>query len=129
MPEPRAFTTRPVYMGAHAVVAAGSHQHVILHGSFEALLGDFNLVSSGRNQVKPEETGIIAGRRGPDDHAGCIHAMTGNAVGGTGVAAKCSEIGDAVAQLRFSSGENDDNEEYRCKTDLVSRFHGEMNAL
>ena len=55
--------------------------------------------------------------------------MTGDAIRGTGVAAKCAEIGDAVAQLRLGWSESDEKEKRSCKTNFGSRFHGEMNAL
>ena len=38
--------------------------------------------------------GVFGRGRGADDHAGGVRAITGNTVGGAGVTAKCSQIGD-----------------------------------
>jgi hypothetical protein len=79
--------------------------------------------------VKERVFGVVVRRRGSDDHSGCVGTLPADAAGRACVSTECSQIGDAVAQLRFRAGENDDEEEYCCKSDSLSRFHGEIDVL
>ena len=52
----------------------------------------------------------------------------GDAVGRAGISTECSQIGDAVAELRFSSAETDEEKEYCGKTGFAFRFHNDGSS-
>ena len=52
--------------------------------------------------IKERVFGIVAGGRRADDHSGGVLAVAGDVVGGGGVTAECSEIGNRECKLALS---------------------------
>jgi hypothetical protein len=80
-------------------------------------------------RVKERMRGVVVRGRGADDHSERVAApAAGDAVGRTGISTERSQIGDAVAELRVSSAETDEEEEYCGKTGFVFRFHNDGSS-
>ena len=67
--------------------------------------------------IKKGVFGIVARGRGTDDHARGVRPLTGNAIRGAGVAAKCSQIGNAVENLCARLANNSEREKRDRKTE------------
>jgi hypothetical protein len=75
-------------------------------------------------RVKERVRRVVGRGRESDDHSERVAApAAGNAVGRADISTERSQIGDAVAELRVSSAETKEEEEYCGKTDFVFRFH------
>lgn len=72
--------------------------------------------------VKESMVGVIAGRGGTDNHAGCIHALTGDAIGRAGGSTECSQIGNAEGGVGVSARASDEEEQHRGEAGFVYRF-------
>lgn len=79
--------------------------------------------------VKECVLGVVTRRRGPDNHSGCVGTLRGDAVGRASGSTECSQVGHAIAELRISSGEREEEEESCCQTDYVSEFHGGVGGF
>jgi hypothetical protein len=80
-------------------------------------------------RVKERVRGVIVCGRGSDDHAERVATpAAGDAVGCAGISTERSQIGDAVAELRVSSAETDEEKEYCGKTGFVFRFHNDGSS-
>ena len=75
--------------------------------------------------VEERVLGVVARCRGSDNHSGRVVTLSDDAVGRARSSTERSQIGDAVAELRFNAGERDEKEKYGGETDLVVRFHSE----
>ena len=67
--------------------------------------------------IKKGVFGIVARGRGTDDHARSVRSLTGHAIRGAGVAAKCSQIGNVVENLCARLANNSEREERHYKTE------------
>lgn len=65
----------------------------------------------------------------PDNHSERVAAATaGNAIGRAGISTERAQIGHTVTELRVSSAETEEKEEY-CGEDFVFRFHNGSSLI